>query len=54
MPLDKFIAGTMKALATDAEEVIVEEAKGFRNNPGPNEHAFINQLNASLEATLTP
>ena len=46
MPLDRFIEGTIAALGTDAPEVLVEEAHAFRNNVGPNEHAFINQLNA--------
>jgi hypothetical protein len=39
MPLDQFIAETMSVLATDAEEILVEGAKAFRANVGPNEHA---------------
>lgn len=54
MPLDKFIAGTIEALGTDAEEVLVEEAKDFRNNAGPAEHKFVNEINTYLETTLTP
>ena len=54
MPLDKFIAGTIKALGTDAEEVLVEEARGFRNNAGPAEHKYVNELNTYLERSLTP
>ena len=45
MPLAAFIEQTMKALATDANEVLVEIAKPFRNNPGPNEAAFVKQFN---------
>ncbi|WP_244310805.1 hypothetical protein [Paenibacillus ottowii] len=37
MLLASFIDETMKVLGTDADEVLVEEAKVFRNNPGPNE-----------------
>src|SRR5258706_5830227 len=37
MPLKEFIEETIKALGTDAEEILVEQAKPFRNNPGPNE-----------------
>jgi uncharacterized oxidoreductase len=36
MPLDQFIAETMSVLATDADEILVENAKAFRGNPGPN------------------
>jgi uncharacterized oxidoreductase len=45
MPLDQFIAETMSALATDADEILVEGAKAFRGNPGPNEHALVNGFN---------
>ncbi|WP_295996544.1 SDR family oxidoreductase [Rugamonas sp.] len=45
MPLQQFIDQTMAALATDAEEVLVENAQAMRANPGPNEHAFVNQFN---------
>lgn len=45
MLLASFIDETMKVLGTDADEVLVEEAKVFRNNPGPNEGIFVSQLN---------
>ncbi len=45
MPLVAFIEETITALGTDAEEVIVEQAKAIRNNPGPYEHAFVKQFN---------
>jgi len=45
MPLREFIDETIKVLATDAEEILVERAKALRNNPGPNEGAFVTQFN---------
>jgi len=48
MPLDKFIAGTMEALGTDAEEVLVAEAQPFRDGVGPGEHAFVDQVNTFM------
>ncbi|MEW6640439.1 MAG: SDR family NAD(P)-dependent oxidoreductase [Pseudomonadota bacterium] len=45
MPLDQFIAETFSALATDADEILVEGAKAFRGNPGPNEHALVEGFN---------
>jgi uncharacterized oxidoreductase len=48
MPLKEFIEETMKVLGTDAEEILVEQAKPFRNNPGPNESALVNQFNDTM------
>jgi uncharacterized oxidoreductase len=48
MPLAQFIDETMKILATDAEEVLVERVKPLRNNPGPGEAAFVKQFNDAL------
>ena len=48
MPLDQFIAETLAVLDTDADEILVEGAKAFRANPGPNEHALINGFNAQM------
>lgn len=50
MPLKEFIEGTMKVLGTDAEEILVEQAKPFRNNPGPNESALVTQFNDMMIA----
>ncbi len=50
MPLKEFIQGTIKALGTDAEEILVEQAKPFRNNPGPNESALVTQFNDTMIA----
>jgi uncharacterized oxidoreductase len=52
MPLDQFIAETMAALGTDAEEVLVEQARVLRNNPGPQEHAFVTQFNDMMAGLL--
>ena len=51
MPLKNFIEETMKVLGTDAEEVLVEQAKPSRNNPGPNESALVTQFNDEMIAT---
>ncbi|MNC44418.1 NADP-dependent 3-hydroxy acid dehydrogenase YdfG [compost metagenome] len=45
MPLEAFIEETIRLLGTDAEEVLVEQAKMIRDNQGPNEGAFVTQLN---------
>jgi uncharacterized oxidoreductase len=45
MPLKAFIEETIKVLGTDAEEILVEQAKPFRNNPGPNESVLVTQFN---------
>lgn len=45
MPLDQFIAETMEVLGTDADEILVDAAKQFRANVGPNEHGFVNGFN---------
>lgn len=50
MPLDSFIDATIKILGTDIDEVLVEEAKMFRNNPGPNEGVFVTQLNDMMNS----
>ena len=50
MPLDQFIAEMMSVLATDADEIVVERAKAFRSNAGPNEHALVNGFNQEVAA----
>ncbi|GFZ96705.1 SDR family oxidoreductase [Dyella caseinilytica] len=45
MPLDQFIAETMKILGTDADEIVVNAAEQFRGNAGPNEHGLVNGFN---------
>jgi len=45
MPLADFIEETVRVLGTDTDEVLVERAKGMRNNAGPNEAAFVTEFN---------
>ena len=49
MPLDEFIAETMTALGTDADEVLVERVKPLRNNPGPGEWTFVDKFNEMMK-----
>ncbi len=48
MPLDIFIEKTMAGLATDAEEVVVDEVRALRDNPGSGEHALVHGFNLQL------
>jgi len=48
MPLEAFITETMQKLATDVPEVLVAAIRDLRDNPGSNEHAFVNAFNQSL------
>src|SRR6266853_6834928 len=48
MPLKDFIEETTKLLATDAKEIVVQQAQPFRNNPGPDESALVTQFNDSM------
>jgi uncharacterized oxidoreductase len=48
MPLKDFLEETMKLLATDANEIVVQPAQAFRKNPGPNESALVTQFNDSM------
>jgi uncharacterized oxidoreductase len=45
MPLGEFIEETIRVLGTEVHEVLVERAKPLRNNPGPNESAFVTEFN---------
>jgi uncharacterized oxidoreductase len=45
MPLDEYIAETVKLLGTDADENLVERVKPLRNNAGPGEQAFVDKFN---------
>lgn len=48
MPLAAFVEQTMAELATDAPEAVVSGARMVRDNAGPKEHAFVEQLNDML------
>ena len=50
MPLKEFIEETITVLGTDAEEILVDQAKSFRNNPGPNESGLVTQFNDMMIA----
>lgn len=54
MPLDAFIAETMKGLATDAPEVFVEAVRALRDNPGLGEHSLVDGFNAEIAANPIP
>jgi uncharacterized oxidoreductase len=48
MRLDAFIEETMKGLATEVEEVVVESIRAVRDNPGADEHAMVTGFNAAM------
>jgi uncharacterized oxidoreductase len=48
MPLDAFLQQAVQQLRTDALEILAGNAPQLRGNPGPQEHAFVNDFNASL------
>ena len=45
IPLDQFISEAMSMLETNAEEILVGPAPRMRANPGPGEHAWVNEFN---------
>ena len=53
MPVDRFVAETLELLAEDTEEAVVKEAEVYRNNPGPEEHAYVNELNTFMAEVLS-
>jgi uncharacterized oxidoreductase len=48
MPLKDFIEETVKNLGTDADEVLTERVGMLRNNPGPEEWAFVEKFNSMM------
>jgi len=48
MPLADFIEQTLVALATNEPEVIVDAIRLLRDNPGANEHVFVEAFNQSI------
>ena len=54
MPLPAFIAETMEGLGQASAEVVVERARAFRANPGPDEHALVQAFNLSLAESPIP
>lgn len=45
IPLDQFITEAMKQFESGVDEILVSPAEAMRANPGPNEHAWVNQFN---------
>jgi uncharacterized oxidoreductase len=50
MPLAQFITEAMVLFGTDADEIVVDGAKVFRDNAGPNEHPLVNGFNQQAVA----
>ena len=50
IPLDQFIVEAMKQFESGADEILVAPAQAMRANPGPNEHAWVNQFNDMVAA----
>jgi uncharacterized oxidoreductase len=48
MPLEAFIDETIAVLGTEADEILVDGAKLFRGNPGPEERGLVNAFNAQM------
>ncbi|WP_405156716.1 hypothetical protein [Paenibacillus sp. FSL K6-0108] len=53
IPLEAFIEGVITLLGTEADEILVEETKMMRNNQGPNEGAFVTQVNDMMTQAPT-
>jgi uncharacterized oxidoreductase len=49
MPLDEFISETMRKFADATDEVLVERVRMLRDNPGPDEWAFVEKFNDALQ-----
>lgn len=54
MPVDAFVAETLKLLETATTEVVVEAGKPLRDNAGPNEHTFVEQFNQFIADNPIP
>ncbi|WP_160107370.1 SDR family oxidoreductase [Pseudomonas izuensis] len=48
IPLDQFITQAMEQFESGVDEVLVSPAEAMRANPGPNEHAWVDQFNDML------
>lgn len=49
MPLDEFLQGTMDALTTEADEILVPHARFLREQAGASEAMFVTSFNEQLE-----
>jgi len=54
MPLDEFIEGTIEALTTESDEILVPRAKFLRDQQGAQEASFVNSFNEQLEQPPVP
>jgi len=54
MPLERFIAETMEALATDAHEILVERARPLRDSVGPADEQNVDQFNDAFLGEAAP
>ncbi|HTB67821.1 MAG TPA: SDR family NAD(P)-dependent oxidoreductase [Steroidobacteraceae bacterium] len=45
MPINQFIGEAIRALGTNADEIVIDAAKPLRGNVGPGEHAFVGTFN---------
>jgi len=54
MPLNEFIQGTIEALRTESDEILVPHAKFLRDQQGPLEAPFVNSFNEQLEQPQVP
>jgi uncharacterized oxidoreductase len=52
MPLDAFISQALAILIQENEEILVEQAKIPRNNVGPGEYAYLNDLNTFMSSVM--
>ncbi len=52
MPLDQFIAETIEALKSDADEIVAPAGRPLRDNAGPAEHALVDAFNTQMVQVL--
>ncbi|MFJ2866959.1 hypothetical protein [Kitasatospora sp. NPDC087314] len=52
MPLADVVSQPVEALGSDAEEVAVDAARIHRDNAGPDEHAYVTELNTAMARIL--
>ncbi len=50
--IDEFVRDALTQLGEDRDEIVVDAAAAHRRSAGPNEQAFITNLNTSILATL--
>lgn len=53
MPVDQFADDALALLADGADEIVVKQAEIYRNNAGPAEHAYVEELNTYMAQLLS-